>query len=1165
MTRRIIHFPFYIFHLNDVLDPSVVFGPDSCSDAGRIVWDAETDTHSPALDWPLDTACLRRAWRSDADGGWDELPEPMVDPGVDTNEYDFVDATLELADDGESCTGRVHVFGEEVWSGTAERRRRPCRGFDLADPFADGCGCCSGGCADGDCDALERPTVLDSSLCFRIPGGSPRKGQVSNFLSFAAPDPSSVSLGPALFKLTARPDASVEDATEGTVRTVACSDDRGRDVALESIPDGVRATVRDHATQRLEHTWEVSRPGGSASRIRFRRISRLDNTMDDLTFAYDWDTGSWTREDAVSGASETTEVAGGLDDPLAGNTLVETKTTVGADGVPLVRTVVERTRLGSRRNAVLRETRRAEYGWDAAAETWHLASERLADYYDDPGAASFGKVRLVHGTGMPWTYRVYDAAGREALRAEQRDGTPVSGIALDPHGGADGFGWRDSTSSAFVTVLDYAPHSGDADAEGDADLPRTESRFAVAGLSSVLVARTWRRYTHPTVNGYAAVKCETWRAASRDAAFGDAGNAYSYAVAYDESAPGVPLVLRGETAEALDEDGIRTVRTSTVSGNTVTTTERKYKGVSEFPTYAVEARDATHGTLLRRAEYVRATAVEGGNDTDDVVVDREVNIYDEKNRLRSTTYLDGSVATNHYSCCRLLDRTDREGRKTLRSAVTGQDRLYYAEEDVYLGEISSGGGHRVTQHFFDVLGRETNTTTYVETTPGAAVDKAASNGHEAAVRETFYPRGTDDLVVRVDERGKTTTAETAGTQAGTTTTETVSTNGVVVKTTITTSLRGGATTTRTAWNGGWTENRTEEDYGLDGCRVVCRYRGASDMQEFLAETSVYDFLGRLVSSSRPGMNNGTVTTTTTYDGTSSRRVSSSTTGSPAVSYSYNVCGELETTTRDGVTQTVATTYERDPDDDELYKVERTWRTIPSMFVDSVRMHETRTRLTGLSADGLLGRRVVVGEDGRETVEERGKCLEPGWAMQDILEVFRQTEDGTPETSYGKYGFSLWEYGVGGSSTLDYDALGRKLYVIRRDELDMDSYSSLEYDCSGNVVWDFESPGLEEPVRTLEDKSPYSTKANIMGKAKLVKGKTGLAIDLGMRDQWVELYRGDNLEISGNKLTLTLTADGGTYNGNSFAATTDDDTVKFTEPKKYSKFVHVFNVQIRKNT
>ena len=74
---------------------------------------------------------------------------------------------------------------------------------------------------------------------------------------------------------------------------------------------------------------------------------------------------------------------------------------------------------------------------------------------------------------------------------------------------------------------------------------------------------------------------------------------------------------------------------------------------------------------------------------------------------------------------------------------------------------------------------------------------------------------------------------------------------------------------------------------------------------------------------------------------------------------------------------------------------------------------------------------------------------------------------------------------------------------------------------GGAVWDFVSPGLLERVRTLEDKSPYATKANIMGNAKLVKGKTGRAVDLGKSDQWIQVYRGDNVEISGNKLTLTL--------------------------------------------
>ena len=83
--------------------------------------------------------------------------------------------------------------------------------------------------------------------------------------------------------------------------------------------------------------------------------------------------------------------------------------------------------------------------------------------------------------------------------------------------------------------------------------------------------------------------------------------------------------------------------------------------------------------------------------------------------------------------------------------------------------------------------------------------------------------------------------------------------------------------------------------------------------------------------------------------------------------------------------------------------------------------------------------------------------------------------------------------------------------------EIDSHPSL----MGGAVWDFVSPGLLEPVRTLTDKSPYATQANIMGRAKLVNGKTGRAIDLNKMEQWVQVYRADNVEINGDKLTLTL--------------------------------------------
>lgn len=74
---------------------------------------------------------------------------------------------------------------------------------------------------------------------------------------------------------------------------------------------------------------------------------------------------------------------------------------------------------------------------------------------------------------------------------------------------------------------------------------------------------------------------------------------------------------------------------------------------------------------------------------------------------------------------------------------------------------------------------------------------------------------------------------------------------------------------------------------------------------------------------------------------------------------------------------------------------------------------------------------------------------------------------------------------------------------------------------GGAVWDFVSPGLTEKVRMLEDKSPYGTLSVLMGRSRLVKGRTGNAVDLNKSDQWVQVYRADNLEISGNALTLVM--------------------------------------------
>jgi beta-galactosidase len=88
---------------------------------------------------------------------------------------------------------------------------------------------------------------------------------------------------------------------------------------------------------------------------------------------------------------------------------------------------------------------------------------------------------------------------------------------------------------------------------------------------------------------------------------------------------------------------------------------------------------------------------------------------------------------------------------------------------------------------------------------------------------------------------------------------------------------------------------------------------------------------------------------------------------------------------------------------------------------------------------------------------------------------------------------------------------------------------------GGAIWDFVSTGIKEDIKTLSDNSGNDVQVNVMGRAKLVPGVSGKGIDLNGHDQWVEVYRDEGLEISGNSLTLTfrvyprsLSASAGTY-------------------------------------
>lgn len=79
---------------------------------------------------------------------------------------------------------------------------------------------------------------------------------------------------------------------------------------------------------------------------------------------------------------------------------------------------------------------------------------------------------------------------------------------------------------------------------------------------------------------------------------------------------------------------------------------------------------------------------------------------------------------------------------------------------------------------------------------------------------------------------------------------------------------------------------------------------------------------------------------------------------------------------------------------------------------------------------------------------------------------------------------------------------------------------------GGAIWDFVNPGLTEHIRPLKDSSPYNTPAHLMGHAKVQKG----VLCLNGHEEWVEVYRSNNVELSGNALTISFDVKPGKLSG-----------------------------------
>ena len=1017
-----------------VVAPAVAYGIPHVYSGTSVVTDSDGNPVAFKKTYPLDSVCLWEGWHEGTNAVGVSVcscrPTLTIEP--DLSAYACFSNTLVFS--GETAEGRLFLDGREIWHGSdVHRGDSGGTGTGRSDILTDdGCGACSG-CADGNCDALEGPSI--GSIRFRIPLGVPREGQVSGFLWFESDDPFTPDTHS--LKLISRSDADVEELELFGFRHVYCRDTHGRTVTLSNLVSGVSATVRDTVSGEIEHVWEITRvPDG----MRFVKRSRLDNVMEDKTYARSG--ASWLETDNVSGLT----VAETRTEDWQGGVFTVERTVTSAGRVA-EHTVVVSALVGTDSGPVVRERERRV---ERADGTWAVSS---ADYTSDATRLGAGLLRFEGGDDRDWSWHGYDRDGRETFRLDQRDGSilpdPSSDYSLAALPACD----------AYATVLDYTPLTGDDDDVNDRDSVRTLSRYAVSNGAATLIGRTWTRYERgvfasacPRADAYPLVRTTSVRAASQASLIDDPANAVSSVYAYSSDSPLVPYCLRGRTLASTDEDGVTELTSYTLVSNVLRAVTRRVKGTAEAKTRRVVETDATYGNTLYEATQLTSNP--------SVEFETRRMTYDEKNRLRSTVYGDGSSETNAYSCCRLLWSVDRTGAKTLRSATTGTDRLYYAEEEVSLAELppgtlsftvpglgyeEQGGGRayfRVTKHFLDGLGRETNSVSFVSRDQGAAVDPDfEGNGQLYRTVETAdYPFGFSDVTVSTDMRGAVTrTASSADASRDVTVVESFlsATDAVPYAVSSNVTWRGGATESTRVSCGKTVVSSSVTGYGSDGLEFAVSVTDSSDCGPVTNSLTVSDFLGRVLVTQTP-----TSCTSNVYDGASFRVIRSvDFLNGVETAYGYDGLGEEVSSSSRGVASWTLEDYE--------FRSNAWWRVSTSFRVadeETNGVSRMYTRLTGLS-DACRSETVRL-FDG-ETVSRETTSFDP--STKD-LSSFSETESGVVE-SRSRFG-RLWRTeGPAGTERTYLDHFGRPYAVKRSSSTDgeMRKWRVYERDSAGDLL------------------------------------------------------------------------------------------------------------------
>ncbi|MBQ6923935.1 MAG: RHS repeat protein [Kiritimatiellae bacterium] len=1057
--------------------------PGSRSRCGSwIDYDPVTGTYTNASAYPLDSASLLENWHFLEDRECNHAPKPTLDLG-DPGLTDLVDTSVELvSDDPPTACATVSLGGKTLWS---DEISHFCAGADdspchsetpLSDP-------------DCDCEGSETDGDSFGSCAFRLALGFPLLDTVSGFLWFRSEEIPTAT--PSMLSLLVREGAAVTCQSNhpgGAISHVRCLDPRGRDITVAPISDGLRLVVSNAACTFLDHYWEITNPGGNPSQLNIRKISRLGNPLSDHTYErgdvpapdaiFAEDSRLWRRTDNLTGLVETRIVSDGLNAPRCRARWIEEIKADAASGALYAYSQSRSALLGKGDRAVLRETNRVERTFDPAHPR-----ETFATYWENPtNRLLHGKARLTWGD-RPWSYRAYDALGRETLSLSQLDGSPCPVGELEslrPATLAEALAAIPPATAFAAAVSDYAPLAGDSADDRDAALPRTVSEYEVRTGTLFPAAKTWTVYNREGFDDeweFPLLSVRTERAATPSAAFGDPGNAVSTEVSFDirdgrdrrhyAVFDGMPVASTNEDGQAVFHDNWFGSQSFFPGGARVTLSGKFLHTEKDLPLPG-RAPDPMRPQRIRILDRERGTELFAGSflrvGNQNRHFDYRYNLYDDQDRLRATFFPDGSSTTNAYSCCRLLWSQDRDGRRTVRSAVTGEDMLYYANLETSLGEIPAhdyfgpyadrdwwtsqdATSYRITQHFMDASGRETNTVTGVLKKEGSHHPETRSfiNSNPNAWRSNAtvaYPDGVSGHAVSTDARGlatesffrdfpdrteSVTVSYPRGDSAHPFTTNTV------------VSFRNGARVSERRWDGGWT--RTTETAWRDalGRRTALSVTEASDLDGPVTNSlSVSDFLGRTILAETP-----LSSVTYAYDGATSRVVSETDAKSGLTTlHHYDAYGDPVGSTRLGVTSLTTTTHVLD--NGELWRVTTSVVSNGDVTASSTEMRE---RLTGLS-DALRSETVSLADGATNAVTRSAFD-----SADEILTATTVSPTRGTNVVERRLGATVSMCGASGETRYYYDPYGRHYFTERSIPGDSKRYriARTEFNAAGDIT------------------------------------------------------------------------------------------------------------------